>query len=56
MSKFSIGKKVSTADGHKGKVTFTDTARKKVAVEITEPGTPGTKKGEVRTYNEKDVR
>ncbi|QWT30025.1 hypothetical protein SEA_TUNATARTARE_154 [Streptomyces phage TunaTartare] len=56
MAKFSIGKTVKTADGHTGKVIQTDSARKKVAVEITEPGTPGTKVGDERVYNEKDLK
>ncbi|QZE11273.1 hypothetical protein SEA_FORREST_159 [Streptomyces phage Forrest] len=56
MAKFSIGKKVTTSDGHKGEIIFTDSARKKVAVKITEPGGPGASRGDERVYGEKEVR
>lgn len=54
--KFSRGDKVVTSDGHKGKVIFTDSARGKVAVKVTEPGTPGRNKGDEIAYDENEVR
>lgn len=54
--RFSRGDKVVTVDGNEGKVTFTDTARNKVAVEITKPGTIGRNKGDQVAYNADEVK
>lgn len=53
--KFKRGDKVETVDGRVGKVTFTDTARGKVAVKATEDGV-GHRKGDEQAYNEGEVR
>lgn len=49
------GDKVRSATGVVGKVTFTDTARKLVAVEATEPGV-GHNKGDEFTFKESEVK
>jgi hypothetical protein len=54
--KFSRGDKVSTGDGHKGKVVMTDSARNLIAVKITEPGTVGRNKGDTVNYRESELR
>jgi len=55
MGKFSIGDKVKTSDGNKGKVIQTDSDRKLVAVEITEDSV-GRSKGDEVVYKEKEVK
>lgn len=52
---FRQGNKVVAVDGLVGKVIFTDTARKLVAVEATEDGV-GHSKGTERVYKESEVR
>lgn len=55
MGAFKRGDKVVTANGWVGKVTFTDTARRKVAVKATEDGV-GHNKGDEEAFNESEVR
>ena len=55
MGAFKRGDKVVTASGWVGKVTFTDTARKLVAVEATQPGV-GHNKGDEEAFKESEVR
>jgi hypothetical protein len=52
---FKRGDKVETANGWVGKVTFTDTARKLVAVKATEDGV-GHSKGDEDSFRESEVR
>lgn len=52
---FRRGDKVETANGWVGKVTFTDTARGKVAVKATEDGV-GHSKGDEEAFFEGEVR
>lgn len=52
---FKRGDKVKTANGVVGKVTFTDSARKLVAIEATENGV-GHNKGTENVYKESEVR
>lgn len=55
MAKFSTNTKVVAVDGLVGKVIYTDSARKLVAVEATEDGV-GHSKGTERVYKESEVR
>lgn len=52
---FKRGDKVTTANGWVGKVTFTDTARKLVAIKATEDGV-GHNKGDEEAFRESEVR
>ena len=52
---YSRGDKVVSSDGFVGKVIYTDSARKLVAVEATEDGV-GHSKGAEKVYKEKELR
>lgn len=52
---FKRGDKVKAANGVEGKVIFTDTARKLVAVKATEDGV-GHNKGDEFSFKESEVR
>lgn len=55
MAKFKRGDNVETSTGLVGKVTFTDTARKLVAVKATEDGVSHDR-GDEKTFKESEVR
>jgi len=52
---FRIGDKVKSGTGFVGKVTFTDSARKLVAVEATEDGV-GHNEGDEQVFKESELR
>jgi hypothetical protein len=55
MGKFNRGDDVKAANGAEGKVIHTDSARKLVAVKITE-GTPNMSEGSEQVFKEKELR